>query len=424
MDLGKRLVRKLVPKRGVVFAEECVRSVRAVVWQVYYRFPGKKLRIIAVTGTNGKTTTVSYINSMLKTAGLKTAAYTTAYYEVDGVLETNKTHMTVHSQKTVQRFFAQARKAHVDFVVLEITSNALDQKRVAGIKVEVAVVTNLTQDHLDYHKTMENYAAAKARLLSKEYSPRYCVLNTDDAWYDFFKTRAEGEVITYGKEATAQLNIHDIELSSDGSRALVGSNVLKTRLVGTFNIYNATAALGVARALSIDVQTALTGINQLQAVPGRMEPIDAGQEFSVLVDFAVTPDALKQVLSSLQDVSTGNVRVVFGATGDRDKAKRPLMGMVAAQYADHIYLTDDETYTEDPDTIRNAVYEGIKSAQGENKTTVIADRLEAIKTAFHDAKKGDVVLLAGIGSEDYRNMNGKKQPWDEREIAKEYLQKL
>lgn len=397
-------------------------------WQARYGFPAYGMKIIGVTGTNGKTTTVNYIDSVLKAAGFKTAVYTTVFFEVDGVREPNRSHMTVQSQKSAQAFFAKAKRANVDWVVLELTSQALDQKRIAGFKVEVAVMTNLTQEHLDYHKTMENYAAAKARLFGYEYDAKFCVLNTDDEWFDYFMEKSTGKPITYGTRPSATVRLLDSKLSDQGSAFTVededdSKHALTTKLVGEFNIDNAMAAYGVGRALQLEAEVIAKGIADAEPVEGRMERIDAGQNFDVYVDFAITPDAIQKVLESLHATTKGRVLIVFGATGDRDKEKRPVMGEVAANLADKIYLTDDETYKEDPETIRQAVYAGIEKAKGTKKTEVIPDRREAIQAAFKEAKRGDAVLLTGIGHEDYRNMGGVKEPWDERQVARELLKK-
>ncbi|HSX46402.1 MAG TPA: UDP-N-acetylmuramyl-tripeptide synthetase, partial [Patescibacteria group bacterium] len=323
------------------------------------------------------------------------------------------------------KFFRQARQAKADFVVLEVSSQALQQHKLVGIPVEVAIMTNLTQDHLDYHGTMERYAEAKARLFNNYTTPNYCILNVDDNWYDFFLLEAVGQVVGYGQSADSTERIQFVKNAPDGSswglRNGDKSMALQTHLAGLFNVYNASAAATAGLALGLKPEVVAEGIAALTLVPGRMETIDKGQDFTVWVDFAITPDALEKVLTAGHETAKGKVRVVFGATGDRDKVKRPLMGEVAAKLADAIYLTDDETYTEDPDTIRQAVYQGVKKAKGTKKTKVIPDRQEAIKTAFKDAKKGDIVILAGIGHEDTRNMGGKSIPWDEREIAKSLL---
>lgn len=421
----KKLVRKVVPQRAVRLLENSYRGSRGLFWRAYYGFPARGMRVIAVTGTNGKTTTCSYICEVLKAAGYKTGVYTTAYYEIAGEQSPNRSHMTVASQRDVQDFFKKVKAAGVDFVVLEVTSHALQQGRIDGVPVEAAVLTNLTQDHLDYHGTMEAYASAKARLFGSQINPKVTVLNADDEWYKFFAGKAVGEKVSYGQKASTTLQLNHYDVSAKGSsfevtykgRTLSGI----TRLVGLFNIYNAMAAMATGLSLGIDRELVSRGISNLEAVPGRMENIDEGQDFDVIVDYAITPDALQNVLSSLKETSKGRVMIVFGATGDRDREKRPLMGKVAAENADRIFLTDDETYTEDPKSIRHAVYEGIEKAKGSAKTKVYDDRLEAIKAAFKEAKPDDTVLLAGLGHQDYRNMGGKKVEWDERQIARQHL---
>ncbi len=421
----KNLARKLLPAAATGVAERTYRKSRGIFWQSLYGFPLRGMKVIAVTGTNGKTTTVSYINSMLRTSGLTTAVYTTAYTEINGVRSPNRTHMTVPSQRALQKFFAESRKAGVDWVILEITSHALDQGRIHGVKVEIAVITNLTQEHLDYHKTMEAYAAAKARLLGKIYSPKWCVLNADDEWFDYFKSKSSGELISYGEKPGASLRLTAYDLSAHGSSLAArykGEHIAFTSgLIGKFNAYNALAAYATGLAAGLSGAQIEKGIASLTSVPGRMEQVNGGQKFSVIVDYAVTPDALKNVLIALKEITKGSLIIVFSATGDRDKTKRVPMGEIAARLADRIFLTDDETYNEDPDAIRRQVYEGIKRGKAEVKTAIVDDRRAAIRQALTAAKPSDTVLLTGIGHQDYRNMGGKKVAWDEREVALEEL---
>ncbi len=370
MSSVKKLARKVIPKTAIKQVEKTYRKQKALLANAIYRFPAKKMKVIAVTGTNGKTTTCAYINEILKQSGLKTALYTTAFIEVNGRLEANKTHMTLASAWAVQKFFAKAKVAKVDWVILEVTSHALDQYRTLGVPVELALVTNLSQDHLDYHGTMESYATAKARLLT-EYNPQKVILNADDDWYDFFAAKVKKGKIDVGK-LNANYQIKGIKLTPNGtSFRLVSSKIavnLKTKLLGEFNVYNASMAAALAAEVGIEPESIVAGIEKVPVVPGRMEVVDGRQPFTVLVDFAVTPDALKVVLISLQEVAKGKVSIVFGATGDRDKAKRPIMGEVVAKHADNIYLTDDETYSEDGDLIRQAVKEGIIKAKGAHKS--------------------------------------------------------
>lgn len=421
----KQLVRRVLPTKAITLAEESYRKGRVYALQAKGGFPAKGARVIAVTGTNGKTTTCLYINEMLKSAGYKTALYTTAVTEMAGKTSPNTSHRTVPLTAELVTFFQTAKTKQVDFIVLETTSQALDQHKLLGVPVEVAVMTNLTQDHLDYHGTMEKYASAKARLFSSYMQPKKVVLNQDDDWFEFFKERAVGDVTTYGQDAHSQLQINKIATTNMGSQVTVQfdgqTSTFKTSLIGQFNAYNAAAAVSAGLAVGLTLEQAAAGAGKLETAPGRMEPVDVGQDFAVLVDYAHTPDALENALKTLQDVTKGDVLLVFGATGDRDKAKRPIMGKVVAQYADKIFLTDDETYTEDPAMIRKEVMQGILAGKGVQKTTEVGDRREAIQAAFAAAKKGDAVLLAGLGHQDYRAMGGEKQSWDERQIARELL---
>jgi UDP-N-acetylmuramoyl-L-alanyl-D-glutamate--2,6-diaminopimelate ligase len=426
MSSVKKLVRKVIPKNSVKQAENYYRLSKAKAASTLNGNPAKNMKVIAITGTNGKTTTAAFVNEVLKAGGLKTAVYTTAFKEVNGKHVPNKTHMTLASAWVVQKFFAEAKKAKVDWVIIEITSHALDQYRTLGIPVEIAIITNLSQDHLDYHGTMQNYAAAKARLIT-DYKPNHVILNADDEWFDYFAKTSMGEFVNIGKNM-ATYQIKEVTLSTSGTDyKLVSSKgvfKIKTALIGDFNVYNSAFAAVVGQIVGLQGKQIEQGVFNVKNVAGRMQLIEAGQPFLVLVDFAVTPDALEKALTSLKSVCRGKVRLVFGATGDRDKLKRPIMGQIAAKWADNIYLTDDETYTEDGDAIRAAVKEGIKEGKGFSKCQEIADRYEAITTAFKEAKTGDAVLLTGIGHEDYRNQGGVKIPWDEREVAKKILKEI
>lgn len=420
----KKILRKVLPRRGIKATEEAYRKGRVYALQSMHGFPAQKLRVIMVTGTNGKTTTTMLINAMLKSAGYKTAMFTTAVIEIDGKATPNHSHRTVVLTAELIKLLKQAKRANVDFVVLEVTSMALHQHKLLGIPVEIAVMTNLSQDHLDYHVTMENYAAAKARLFNSYANPSQIVLNFDDEWYGYFKDQSVVPTVSYGQKTGSAALIGDVHLGAKGSTWTVSEHSkqlkLKSNLTGEFNVYNATAAASVGMLLGLSTKQIQTGIAALKAVPGRMESVDAGQPFTVLVDYAVTPDALENVLRAGRGITKkGRVIIVFGATGDRDKSKRPIMGRVVAEHADFIVLTDDETYTEDPDAIRAAVRSGITDVKG--KFIEIADRKKAIKAAFAEAKRGDVVILTGIGHQDSRNMGGKLIPWDEHEIAHRLL---
>jgi UDP-N-acetylmuramoyl-L-alanyl-D-glutamate--2,6-diaminopimelate ligase len=421
----KKLARRLMPVKAIRAAEESYRLARNRAVSLRYGQPARGLRVIAVTGTNGKTTTCSFINAMLKAAGFSTAMFTTAEIEVGGQRRANTTGRTVLLTGELFNLLRQAQAAKADFVVLEATSQALHQHKLRGIPIMVAVMTNLTQEHLDYHKTMTAYAAAKARLFNTYMKPAACVLNRDDEWYDYFAPQAVGQTISYGRHPASSLRIKNVVSNANGSRVRAsykGKDItFTTKLVGEFNVYNAAAALATGLALGLEPAKLTKGLGGLQLVPGRMQAVAAGQPFKVLIDYAVTPDALKQALTAVRAMTKGRVSLVFGATGDRDKTKRPVMGRVAAELADKIYLTDDETYTEDPAVIRQAVFTGIQQAGGAKKTEVIDDRAVAIEAALAAARPGDTVLITGIGHQTFRNMGGKKVPWNEAAIARRLL---
>lgn len=424
------VVKKLIPVGLFDRIEPAGHLAEAMVRNVQKGFPAKGLKIIGVTGTDGKTTTCTMIAQMLRNSGVKVGLITTVFvdYGDEAGEQLSPTQKTTPGVGQLLDMLKKMKQNGVQWVVLETSSHALAQHRVWGLPYEIAVMTNVTHEHLDYHKTFERYRDAK-RMLFKQTNRnkglRVGIVNAEDPSAELFA----GDIahpLGYGVKS-GDLRALDVKPTTGGSRFLarLGEDEYKIdcHLPGTFNVYNALAAVAVGRIVGLTKEQIEKGIASLQRVPGRMESIDAGQPFGVVVDYAVTPEALSHVLESAQTVATGDVHIVFGATGDRDKTKRPLMGEVTAKLADHIYLTDDETYTEDPDAIRQAVYEGIDKVGGAAKTAVIADRKTAIKAAFDAAQPGDIVLLTGIGHQKYRTMGTEKQPWDERDIARGLLQK-
>lgn len=418
-------VRTALPENAVRSVEELYRRSRVKLVSARYGNPARDLRVIAVTGTNGKTTTANYINEILKEAGLTTAMFSTAIIEVAGESQLNDLNATVGSTARMQRFFRDAKKAKVDYVVLEITSHALHQHKLATVPIEVAIMTNLTQDHLDYHKTMDEYAKAKSILFRGE--PRFIVLNRDDEWFEYFDAfHASSQKITYGVHADAEARIDHVKLYRKGSEARVVIDhqtklELATALPGKFNVYNATAAAATAYILGIKRSDIVEGIANLEGVPGRFERVVEDKDYDVIVDYAHTPDAIEKLLESAKATTKNRVILVFGACGDRDKTKRPIMGEIAARLADRIILTDEESYNEDPDVIRRMIYDGIEEGSGTGKTTEIADRREAIKKALDIATKGDTILITGMGHEVFRIVNGEKIPWNDGDVVRELL---
>jgi UDP-N-acetylmuramyl-tripeptide synthetase len=423
----RRLVKKFIPRRLFDEVAPFAHLIEAVLYNVRYGFPSRGMKVIGVTGTNGKTTTSFLIHKMLVEAGYKTGIMTTVAYGVNDDIKPQNNHMTTVPVPLLLRRMKWMRAQKIDWLILETTSHALHQHRVWGVPYSVAVFTNLTHEHLDYHKTFENYRAAKVQLFKmtarNRRGLRTGIVNADDPSSTYFAA-AVPHVVSYGlKHGDLRAkNIKATTTSSQFTATYKGRELkLYVNLPGDFNVANTLAAVAVGEVLGLSDEQIIKGIGALDGVAGRMETIKAGQDFAVVVDFAVTPDALEKAILALKGATSGKVHVVFGATGDRDKTKRPEMGAIAARTADRIYLTDDETYTENPDAIRDAVYEGIKQAKGEKKTEIIPDRREAIKAAFAAAKKGDSVLIAGMGHFQTRNMGGKEIPWDERQVARELL---
>ena len=425
-----KTARKVLPKSALVGLEKSYRKSRAKIISARYGNPARDLRVIAVTGTNGKTTTVNFLNEILKEAGYRTAMFSTANIEIAGEQTVNDTNSTTATVARLQKFFRDAKKADVELALIETTSHALDQYKFEGVPIEMAIMTNLTQDHLDYHKTIENYAAAKAKLF--EMNPNLVVLNADDEWFDYFNNFAtESQKITYGEGESADVKIEKFKLYKKGSEASlrIDNNVeleIATNLPGEFNIYNMTAAAAGAYLLGISLKDIQEGIANLEGVSGRFEYATPGLPFDTIVDYAHTPDALEKLLKSAKEISKNRTILVFGACGDRDREKRPIMGKIAQDLADRIIITDEENYTEDATQIREEIISGISKKNEKLPANIqeIPDRKEAIRKALQIAGKGDIVLITGLGHEVYRVIDGEKTPWNDTQIVREIAQEI
>lgn len=421
----KKFIKKLLPSGVRYKVANFYHLLVAIAANIRYGFPARSAQVIMITGTNGKTTTATMIAEILRAAGHTVGVNTTAFSQIGDEVTPKQGSRTLEDIFELQAMFAKMKQAGCHYIVLEATSQGLVQHRLWGVPCDVAVMTNLTQDHLDYHGTMEHYAAAKARLFAAK--PRLIVLNRDDEWFDYFNQYNAGErKVTYGTSRGATTQITDADMNQKGSDVtLVFEDthklVFHTHLPGKFNVYNATAAATVGYYLQFEPEYIAKGLAALKTVPGRMERIDEGQRFEVLVDYAHTPDALQNALETTRHLTKGKLWVVFGATGNRDKAKRPIMGEIAAKNADRIILTDDEPYNEDPAAIRTAVMEGIKAGGGEVKTVEVGDRGEAIKKAITEARPRDAVIITGMGHESVRAVGGKKIPWSDVAIARKAL---
>lgn len=398
---------------------------QSVVANIQYGFPARDLKIVAITGTNGKTTTAHYIASILEAAGYKVGLSTTARFKIGDKEWDNDQNMTVTQSFALARLLKQMKEAGCEWVVLEVTSHSLEQHRVWGIPIHSAVITNLTQDHLDYHQTMDEYAAAKGRLL--KYAKVNAILNHDDQWFKYFLQLANQHKFTYGSHREADVRILRANLRANGAKIKfryghdMGEVIADLKLTGKFNVYNALAAAAFGYGLELNSNLVKRGLESLKAVPGRMEAVVAGQKFSVIVDYAHTPDAFRNIFETLRSLTRGKLIVVFGATGDRDKAKRPLMGSIAARNCEIVIVSDDDPYTEDVAIIRKEVLAGARHANSKAKILEVGDRRKAIARAFELATGGDTVAILGLGHQHYRVVGDKKEAWDDRQVAKDLL---
>jgi UDP-N-acetylmuramoyl-L-alanyl-D-glutamate--2,6-diaminopimelate ligase len=407
-----------------------VREAMACAARSYYQHPSAKLKVIGVTGTNGKTTVAFMIKAVLEASGIKTGLMGTVRYEIgDRVIPAQR---TTPESLEVQQMMSQMLKADCQACVMEVSSHALDQKRVHGVEFAVGIFTNLTRDHLDYHGTMENYFAEKKKLfasLQRSAKKGAAVINIDDAYGSRLASELEPmEVqLTYGFQKHARLRATKIELGADGSRFVVEAPerkfAVRLPLIGRHNIYNALAAVGACLALKVDVVKIQAALNTLPPVPGRLETVSLGQPFGVFVDYAHTDDALKNVLTTLREITRGRVLVTFGCGGNRDAGKRARMGRVAAELADFTLITSDNPRKEDPARIAAQIEEGFRGIR-QDAYAIELDRRRAIQQIIARATPGDSVLLAGKGHETYQEFEDTVVPFDDCVHAREALETL
>ncbi|MDY7006849.1 MAG: UDP-N-acetylmuramoyl-L-alanyl-D-glutamate--2,6-diaminopimelate ligase [Cyanobacteriota bacterium] len=390
----------------------------------FYDYPGQKMNMVGITGTNGKTTTTHLVEFLLNNAQLPTALFGTLYARWPGFEET-ATHTTPFPVE-LQKQLAQAVAAGSKYGVMEVSSHSLHQKRVWGCSFEVAVFTNLTQDHLDYHKDMDDYFEAKALLFSSDYLKGRAIVNADDSYGQKLIARLKPEQVwSYSTSNTsADFWASDLEYQPTGIKGILhtpqGEIPFSLPLVGQYNLSNMLAAVGTALHLGLDLAMVVAYLSEFPGVPGRMEKVQVSneQDVSVIVDYAHTPDSLENLLKAARPFIPGRMICVFGCGGDRDRTKRPKMGKIAAELSDLAVVTSDNPRTEDPEKILQDILEGISP---EVKPLVIGDRSQAIRTAIMEAKPGDGVLIAGKGHEDYQILGTEKIHFDDREQARDAL---
>ena len=392
----------------------------------FHDYPARKMRVVGITGTNGKTTTSYITRAILRKAGYKVGLIGTIQIMIED--EVLPIHNTTPDVVELQHTLAMMRDKGMDYVVMEVSSHALDQNRVAGIEFDTAVFTNLTQDHLDYHKTLENYMLAKAKLFD-HVSETGCkqgktaVVNIDDAAGATMLAHAKCQHLTYAIEKEADLRATDILVHANGAEFVLhhesfGEMPLKLHITGIFNVYNVMSAVGAALAEHIDAAIIKETLAAFTAVPGRFELVKAGQDFSIIVDYAHTPDGVENVLKTARKIAKKRIIAVFGCGGDRDRTKRPIMGRLAAELADVVIATSDNPRTEDPEFILSQVEEGVDEAIGTKHHELIVDRRHAIYRAIEMAEKDDIVVILGKGHENYQILKDKTIHFDDKEEAR------
>lgn len=427
----RTVVKKLVPKNLFKKIEPTGHLLEAIVMNIRYGFPSRKLHVIGVTGTNGKTTTTFMIHSMLANAGYKVGLLSTVGYGVGTDIKPQVEHMTTVQAGILQSRLKSFKKQGVEWVVIETSSHALAQHRMWGIPYEIAVLTNLTRDHLDYHGTFTNYGHAKMRLfeIAAKHGKKLGIANADDNNFVAFIDKTPNKV-SYGiKEG--DVRAVDIEQAIDhvSYKAQVGDETydITVNIPGRFNVYNSLAAVSVGRAAGLSKEQIESGISSLSGVEGRMNMIDEGQKFKVLVDFASTPDGFERLFESVRPAVKGKLIAVFGSAGRRDESKRAIQGEIAGRNADVVILTEEDDRDIDGNSILQEIAEGAKKAgKVEGKDLfLILDREEAIGFAMTQAKGGDdMVALLGKGHEKTIERKDGVYPWNETDIARAALQEL
>lgn len=403
------------------------RKALALVAANFYGRPSQNMRVIGVTGTNGKTTTTHLIQAILEEAGMKTGLMGTLYARVaDKTMDFGH---TTPEALDVESFMDICRQNKVQYVLMEVSSHALDLYRVSCIDFDIAVFTNLTQDHLDYHSNMQEYQAAKLKLFEM-ISPgnnNFTVVNADDTYARDFIQASKVPVITYGLSSNSDIKAENVKIDLKGSKFTLGFKGttvnINMKLIGMFSVYNVLAAIAVALKEGISPETIKIALEKVNGVPGRFEQVDEGQNFTVVVDYAHTPDGLENILKTGRQLTSHRLITVFGCGGDRDRGKRPLMGEVAARYSDFCVVTSDNPRSEDPEAIINDIIPGLDRVKN-SRYAIISDRREAINHAIHLARPEDLVIIAGKGHETYQLVKDKVLDFDDRKVAAEFLKGL
>ncbi|MBD3290418.1 UDP-N-acetylmuramoyl-L-alanyl-D-glutamate--2,6-diaminopimelate ligase [candidate division KSB1 bacterium] len=412
MDVPDSVVKIVVPDS---------RYALALLANKFYDYPSRDIRMIGITGTNGKTTTTHIVESILGQK-FRVGLIGTLYYKINGKIFKSKD--TTPEPPDLQEIFTHMNNERVQYCAMEVSSHGIEFFRVHGVGYDAAVFTNLTQDHLDFHKTIENYRNTKLKLFGWLKDDDYAIINIDDPSASYFMEASRGKVLKYGIKNPADISAKNIEMTIKGMKFTLvtpdGEIDVMPKLVGTFNIYNILAAVGVCWSEGLDLETIKKGLEENIKVSGRFELVDKGQDFSVVVDYAHTPDGIENVLKLAQDLKPNRVITVFGCGGDRDKEKRPIMGDIVSRFSDHFVITADNPRNEEPQLIANDIKKGIQHKDYKE----IPDRYEAIQYAIKEANPGDLVLLLGKGHETTQTLKHKTIHFNDVEVAEEILEAL
>ncbi len=402
---------------SVVISENVRRSL-ALASRNFYGDPSSRLKVVGITGTNGKTTTAYLAHGILEKAGLGTGLIGTVQYLVGGqVISASR---TTPESPDLNAMLSAMEKGKTEACIVEVSSHALCLERVTGIHMEAAVFTNLTSDHMDFHQDMEDYFEAKARLFNRDVAAN-CLINVDDPYGRRLLKKTGSETLTFGMKEGDIRPEGKMEWGEWGSRLSLatpwGAVPVDSPLPGLFNISNIMAAAGICGLMGLSANAIAEGISEVRKVPGRFERVDRGQAFTALVDYAHTPDALENLLANVREMADNRVILVFGCGGDRDRAKRPVMGKIAEQLADTVYVTSDNPRSEDPEKIIDDIFQGISSTGPTIRR--VPDRREAIAASALEAEPGDVLVIAGKGHENYQITGNRTLPFsDADELAK------
>jgi UDP-N-acetylmuramoyl-L-alanyl-D-glutamate--2,6-diaminopimelate ligase len=432
LDSVLNVGRKIIPKPIFRLFQPYYHLFLAITGNIKYGFPGKKMIMIGVTGTNGKSTTADLITAVLKNNGIKTGMTSSVAFEIAGKRIENNTSRTTLGRWKLQKLLRQMVDAGCTHAVIEVASEGIAWHRVWGIAFDVAIFTNLSPEHLNFHKTMENYRNAKGKLFfglaksKKKGFPKTIIVNSDDKEWKYFYDFAADKKYTYGLE-NGEIWATNMMFGDRTEFDIVENDQkypVKANLPAKFNVYNMLAAYATGRAFGIEPEKIIEGLESVKLVKGRMEEITNKRGIKIFVDYAVTPESFELLFRELKRVTPGRLISVFGATGDRDKSKRPKLGEMAAKLTDEVIITDEESYSENPAVIVDAIAEGAYTVRKKG-IEIILDRREAIKKAIEIATQGDTIVITGMGHEKFRNMGGnKKIPWDEPEVIKEILKEL